>query len=157
MSDPIVKWWHSGSFDGWSTRELHDIIRLRIDTFVVEQNCVYPELDGYDMDATHLVGKSEGGTVLAYCRIIQLEENGVPHIGRVVVPKEYRGQGLGKELMREALIVAELYFRTDRSIVSAQAHLQKFYADFGYIVTRPEYLLDGIPHVDMERGERPSR
>jgi ElaA protein len=139
-----------GGFEGLGTRELHDILRLRVDVFVVEQNCPYPELDGLDLEAIHVVGKLADNTVVAYCRILPPQKDGLPHIGRVVVPTEYRGQGLGKELMNEALQVLRLNFGSERSAIAAQAHLQKFYADFGYVVTGPEYLLDGIPHVDME-------
>ncbi len=134
-----------------SGRMVHDIMRLRVDAFVVEQNCAYPELDGLDEQAIHIIGQDADGTVAAYCRILSPKEDGLPHIGRVVVAPAYRAQGHGRELMREAIIAAQLYFKDERSAVAAQAHLQRFYESLGYQAIGAAYLLDGIPHVDMVR------
>ena len=153
MSSEIVQYWSVTGFEGLSARLLHDVLRLRVDVFVVEQNCPYPEIDGLDLDAIHIVGQLADDTVIAYCRILPPQGDGLPHIGRVVVPTGYRGKDLGKELMQKALQVLHLNYGSKRSALAAQAHLQKFYMEFGYSVTGPEYLLDGIPHVDMMLGE----
>ena len=153
MSIEIVQCWSVSGFERLSARLLHDVLRLRVDVFVVEQNCPYPELDGLDLDAIHIVGLLADDTVIAYCRILPPQGDGMPHIGRVVVPPGYRGKGIGKELMQRALQVLHFNYGSERSALAAQAHLQKFYAEFGYSVNGPEYLLDGIPHVDMMRGE----
>lgn len=151
MSRPLPHWSVLG-LEGMEARLLHDILRLRVDVFVVEQHCAYPELDGLDAEAAHVVGRQAGGAVVAYCRILPPGADGLPHIGRVVVAPAHRGKGHGRQLMHEALQVVRLCHGSARSALAAQAHLQKFYAEFGFVATGPEYLLDGIPHVDMVRG-----
>ena len=153
MSNTHQLQWSTFGFSELGPRLLHDVLRLRVDIFVVEQNCPYPEVDGQDPDALHILGQQADGTLVAYARILPAKADGVPHIGRVVVAKEHRGTGLGKRVMQEAFRVLQERYGSTRSAVAAQAHLQKFYSGLGYVRTGEDYLWDGIPHVDMMRGE----
>ena len=135
--------------DELSARELYDILKLRVDVFVVEQACPYPELDGKDADALHL-RLLEGNDLLACSRLFKPHNADAPsRIGRVVVAPEHRSRQLGKILMQESILACENLFPGSAIIVSAQSHLEKFYQSCGFETVSPEYLEDGIPHVDM--------
>jgi ElaA protein len=126
---------------------LHDIVRLRVDVFVVEQACAYPELDGRDVEpGTEHVWTTDGAGVSAYLRV-PTEPDGSRRIGRVVTRSDARGAGLSARLVAD--VVAR---HADVPIVlNAQAHLAGFYTGFGFAATGPEFLDDGIPHVPMRR------
>lgn len=145
--------WSVHDFAALSVDLLHAILKLRVDVFVVEQECPYPEVDGRDPDALHLVARQADGTLVAYARILPPEADGIPHIGRVVLPKEQRGTGLGKRLMQETFGVLRERYGSARSAIAAQTYLHQFYTDLGYVRTGADYLWDGIPHVDMVRNE----
>lgn len=138
---------HVAPFADLDARTLHDLIRLRIDVFVVEQKCPYPELDGRDVEpGTRHLWLERDGRPVAYLRILA-DPGGVERIGRVVVAADARGDGHAGRLMTEALaVVGERV-----SVLEAQAHLAGFYARYGYSPTGPEYLEDGIPHLPMRR------
>lgn len=128
--------------------ELYAILRLRVDVFVVEQTCPYPELDGRDTEpgTVHLWYERDGA-VAAYVRILA-EPDGGARIGRVCTAADARGAGLAGSLVEAA--VAEL---GDRPIaLGAQSHLTAFYARYGFRPAGPEYVEDGIPHTPMARG-----
>ncbi len=148
MSNPKITW-NVNVFDDLTGREVHEILRLRVDVFIVEQRCVYPEVDGQDLTAIHILGLAEKGDLAAYARILPPEPHGPPHIGRVIVAPAFRGRHLGRHLMHQALREVERRYGTPRSALAAQAYLVDFYGSFGYIPTGDEYLWDGIPHVDM--------
>jgi ElaA protein len=133
-----------------SPQQLYDILRLRVDVFVVEQNCPYPELDGLDLlpGTRHLWL----GEVDAYLRVLS-REDGTYQVGRVVTAKHARGQGFAAQLMREAL---ELVGDTD-SVLHAQTYAQGFYVKFGYLPEGAEFDEDGIPHITMWRRVAPPR
>lgn len=138
---------HVASFADLDTRTLHDLLRLRVDTFVVEQKCAYPELDGRDTEpATRHVWLSRDGAPVAYLRILA-DPGGVARIGRVVVNVSERGTGASGRLMAAAL--EEIGDRP--SVLDAQAHLVRLYARYGYAATGPEFMDYGIPHVPMAR------
>ncbi|HRN36173.1 MAG TPA: GNAT family N-acetyltransferase [Flavobacteriales bacterium] len=149
MSKVRVQTWDVTQLNGMDALLLHDVLRLRVDVFVVEQQCAYAELDGLDAEATHVVGRTAEGGLVAYCRILPPQDGGLPHIGRVVVAAQHRGRGHGRELMHQALAAVRLHYGSARCEMAAQAHLQKFYEEFGFMVRGKAYLLDGIPHVDM--------
>jgi ElaA protein len=133
---------------------LYALLRLRVDVFVVEQQCPYPELDGRDTEpGTRHVWVSDGGAdddPVAYLRILG-DSDGAARIGRVVVAKHARGDGHAGRLMTEALALIG-----DRPcVLEAQSYLVGFYARYGFSPTGPEYVEDGIPHVPMRR-ERPT-
>ncbi|MNL43084.1 putative acyltransferase [compost metagenome] len=124
---------------------------MRVDVFVVEQKCPYPELDGKDTDALHL-RLLEGGELLAAARILAPHGADDPaKIGRVVVSPAHRGRRLGDSVMREAIAAVERLFPGRPIGLSAQSHLKRFYGAFGFAAVSEEYLEDGIAHVDMLR------
>ncbi|MCX8533272.1 GNAT family N-acetyltransferase [Chryseobacterium luquanense] len=143
--------WKIKSFEEITTSELYEIIRARVDVFVVEQNCPYPDLDGYDQKAIHLWAEQDN-SVLAYCRIF---DKGIKYpetsIGRVLTTEEARGKSLGKQLIQYAVETIENRFKTSEIRISAQDYLLKFYSDFGFQDTGKKYLEDNIPHTEMFR------
>jgi ElaA protein len=133
---------------GFSAHELYALLKLRVDVFVVEQNCPYPELDGKDADALHLMLK-QGGGIIAAARIFPPHDGKPVKIGRVVVSPAHRGKRLGEALMREALDACAARYGGAPVFLSAQSHLQGFYGSFGFRPVSGAYVEDGIPHVDM--------
>ena len=138
-------------FDELGPRELYDMLKLRVDVFVVEQKCPYPELDGRDVDALHL--RLMDGKTLAACARIRkpAKDDPDPHIGRVVVSPDHRGKRLGERLMVEAVAQCERLFAERPIKLAAQSHLKGFYETFGFVPVSDEYLEDDIPHIDMQR------
>ncbi|MCP1661162.1 GNAT family N-acetyltransferase [Neisseria perflava] len=143
--------WHIKSFDELTTRELFAILKTRIDVFVVEQNCAYPDADDYDLTALHLFAE-ENGVIAAYCRLIP--DGGRLKIGRVLVAGHARSLGLGREVVAYALAYADAHFPEKDVFAQAQLYLQNFYASFGFAPISGEYLEDGIPHIDMLRSAK---
>jgi len=131
------------------------VLRLRVDVFVVEQRCPYPELDGQDTDpdTEHWWAEADG-QVLATLRVLSASER--PRIGRVATAARARGRGHAGTLMRAALESLDATCAADVTL-EAQAHLQGWYAGFGFTPTGREYLEDGIPHVSMVRTSRLGR
>lgn len=138
--------WQCRTFEQLSTPELFEIYKTRVDIFVVEQHCAYPEIDDNDLIALHLFAKNSQ-KLTAYCRIIP-KENGIA-IGRVFVTKEHRGTGLARKLMPKALEICQQHWQNQPIYVQAQAHLQGFYQSLGFQPISEIYLEDSIPHVDM--------
>ncbi|KPF58031.1 acyltransferase [Rhizobium sp. AAP116] len=136
--------------DEFSAADLYDMLKLRVDVFVVEQHCPYPELDGNDKDCLHL-RLLDGEDLLACARLWRPSAEHHPRIGRVAVSPDHRGKRLGEALMREAISEVEKRHPGKPIEISAQSHLQKFYGSLGFEVISEEYLEDGIPHVDMLR------
>ncbi|MBS4539082.1 GNAT family N-acetyltransferase [Clostridium sp. D2Q-11] len=137
------------SYEELTKDELYKILKERINVFVVEQNCPYPEIDGRDIDSYHIFLK-DSESILAYVRVlkpgISFEE---ASIGRVLVNEDNRGLGLGKKIMENAIqfITNELRYNIIR--ISAQEYLLKFYQELGFKKVSEMYLEDGIPHVEM--------
>jgi ElaA protein len=128
-----------------SPAELYGILRLRVDVFVVEQNCPYPELDGRDAEPTtvHLWHEAADGSVLATIRVLENGEDRA--IGRVATAAAARGQGLSAELIHRGIELCE-----GRTIdIGAQAYLEGWYQRFGFVRSGPDYLEDGILHLPM--------
>ena len=137
-------------FTDLNIKELHDSFALRSEVFVVEQNCIYQDIDGKDTSSYHVLGKKED-TLVAYARIL---EKGVAYtdfvsIGRIVVSEDYRGEQLGHLLVRFCTDQIHALFPTQRIKISAQAHLESFYNQHGFKKTGDTYLEDGIPHIAM--------
>ncbi len=143
--------WLCLSFSQLSTQQLYQLIKLRIDIFVVEQNCPYPELDDKDhqIGVKHLLGYQEGKLV-AYARLLP---PGISYpevsIGRIVTNQAYRQQGLGKQLINSALQHCEQLWPKQNIQIGAQLYLLNFYQSFAFKQISKEYLEDGIPHIDM--------
>ena len=137
------------SFSELSNDELYDILKLRSEIFVVEQDCVYNDLDGLDKQAIHQFLK-EKGEIVAYSRLLKPGTRFPEYsIGRVVIKASQRGTGLGIQMMEEAkkLILEE--WKATSIKISAQRYLQRFYENLGFKVVSEEYLEDGIPHFGM--------
>ena len=140
--------WYIKKFNELSTAEFHDIIQLRLAVFVVEQDCVYQDLDGKDRTALHIIGKNEEDAIVATARILH-ENSKKVIIGRVVVEKNFRKYGLGKDLMKQSISdIIRLYGNIQINI-AAQKYLLNFYSSLGFVSSGKEYLEDGIPHVEM--------
>ena len=143
--------WKIKSFEDLSVYELYAVLRLRSEIFVVEQNCVYLDLDGKDKKGLHLLGEFEG-KIVAYSRLFK---PGISFdnasIGRVVVDAHYRDRKWGHELMREAIAGIQLHFGESKITIGAQLYLKKFYESHGFIQTSEMYLEDDIPHIEMKR------
>jgi ElaA protein len=146
MSEPATL--HTATFADLDANTLYALLRLRVDVFVVEQHCAYPEIDGRDTEpgALHVWLADEPTQPVGYLRVLS-DPDGVARIGRVAVARPARGAGLARRLMLTALD----HVGDRPCVLDAQAGLVDFYADFGFVVTGPEYLEDGIPHVPMRR------
>lgn len=150
--------WFTKTFAALSTAELYQIVQLRQQVFVVEQNCVYLDADGYDREALHLFAVQpetvQQKSVIAYCRLLppglKYQE---ASIGRVCTALPQRGSGLGRELMQRALtLVGESYASESTRVdirISAQLYLQNFYSSLGFTAVSAPYDEDGIPHIEM--------
>ncbi len=134
--------------DALSAVALYALLKLRADVFVIEQACLYADIDGKDHDALHLRLLSDD-TLLACARIFEPSANGAARIGRVAVSPAHRGLKLGEALMRAAIDECAHRFPGAPIEISAQAYLLRFYGGLGFEVTSEEYLEDGIAHVDM--------
>ncbi|MBP5956028.1 GNAT family N-acetyltransferase [Pseudomonas anatoliensis] len=134
--------------------QLYALLKLRSEVFVVEQKCAYPDLDGQDLDGDtyHLMGW-EDDQLMAYLRLLDPEsQGGDVVIGRVITAPQARGQGVGHEMMEQALKQAEKHWPQVPIYLSAQAHLQGYYGKYGFVVAGEEYLEDDIPHIGMRRS-----
>lgn len=142
--------WEIKPYKDLSLDEFHDLVSLRIEVFVVEQNCPYQELDGKDKIAFHQIGKDENGKILATSRILG---PGVSYkevsIGRVVVSEGIRGRGVAHEMMVKSKEFIQNEFGQVPIRISAQVYLENYYSSHGFEFTGKKYLEDGIPHMEM--------
>ena len=135
-------------FEEFSLSQLYQSLRLRSQVFVVEQDCVYQDIDNHDQEALHILGFKDN-LLVAYTRVFDPNTySKEASIGRVVVHPEYRKQNLGVEIMQESIEVLKSRGHT-RVMISAQCYLDQFYQDLGFIQTGKKYLEDGIPHQEM--------
>ncbi|TRW22196.1 GNAT family N-acetyltransferase [Flavobacterium zepuense] len=138
-------------FNALSVQELYESLKVRADVFVVEQNCVYPDVDGKDDKALHLLGTFDG-KVVAYARLFApgyYFDNA--SIGRVVIDAAYRDRKWGHNLMQAAITGIQEYYNTTAITISAQLYLKKFYEGHGFVQEGEGYLEDDIPHIRMNR------
>lgn len=139
------------TFKELDLKELYDLLQLRAEVFVVEQDCVYQDIDGKDDMALHIMGY-KNGNLLAYTRCfpsgIYFEE---PAIGRVVVRKSERKNAYGHQIMKASIRAIEEREKTNRIKLSAQTYLTAFYESHGFRQIGEGYLEDGIPHIAMLR------
>lgn len=134
-------------FEELTTRELYELLQVRVSVFVVEQKCPYPELDGKDFFSRHVFFR-EDDRIQAYLRVVE------PHpgcervsIGRVLAVR--RGSGLGKQIMVAGIKVAREELGADSVCIEAQSYARGFYEQLGFAQTSQEFLEDGIPHIKM--------
>ncbi|MEP0233857.1 MULTISPECIES: GNAT family N-acetyltransferase [Pseudomonadota] len=143
------------AFDDLSGRDVHDLMKLRQDVFVVEQECAFPEIDGQDPDALHYVLRDRAtGDLAGALRVFLADadnagDDEASRIGRVVIAPSHRGLGLGRNLMQVALDKCRSAVPGAPVNLSAQAHLEDFYTSFGFARISENYLEDGIWHLDM--------
>ena len=145
--------WQWSHFESLNVGDLYALLAARNAVFAVEQNCPYQDLDGFDQQAWHLLGWREAQHDLAaYCRVIAPGiKYAEPAIGRVLTPRQYRGAGLGRQLMTQALARTTALYPGQAIRIAAQQRLEKFYADFGFTIASGMYMEDGIAHVEMLR------
>ncbi|PKP14105.1 MAG: GNAT family N-acetyltransferase [Bacteroidetes bacterium HGW-Bacteroidetes-3] len=137
------------SFAELSTEELYDILQLRAEVFVVEQNCPYQDIDGKDKKALHIIG-FKNDKIVAYCRIFKPGDYfEKASIGRVVVAKNERKFGYGHVIFQHSIEAVKKYFNETSIKISAQLYLKKFYESHGFIQVGEGYLEDDIPHIAM--------
>ena len=142
--------WKIFTFEQLTTGELYDILYLRNEVFVIEQECAYLDTDYKDQKALHICGYAEN-RLIAYCRVF---DAGIyfpeAAIGRVVVDKQYRKYGYGKFLMEKAIETVKNEYKTDTIVISGQSYLLRFYEGLGFKKISEEYMEAGIPHVRMK-------
>lgn len=144
--------WKIKPFEELSLIELYNLLQLRSEVFVVEQNCVYLDIDGKDKKALHLIGVFND-EIVAHARLLDIGVSfDTTSIGRVVVSPKYRDKKWGHELMRHAILGIETHFGQTKITIGAQLYLKKFYENHGFVPISDMYLEDGIPHIDMLRA-----
>ena len=144
MLDIYVK-----TFNQLSLDELYYLLQLRSQVFVVEQDCVYQDIDVKDKKALHVIGKKDN-TIIAYSRIFKPGDYFKDaSIGRVVVAENFRHLKYGHQLMVASIKAVETSFSSKKIKISAQKHLENFYNNLGFITSGEPYLEDGIPHIAM--------
>lgn len=140
------------TFNQLTLTTLYDLLQLRSEVFVVEQDCVYQDIDGKDKKALHVLGYKEEKLV-AYTRLFKagdyFEE---ASIGRVVVSENERKHKYGNDIMKASITAINSYYNTDTILISAQTYLKRFYNSLGFFEIGEEYLEDGIPHIKMKKS-----
>jgi ElaA protein len=153
LTEKIAIEWKFATFDALTLTELYAMLQLRSEVFVVEQTCVFQDMDGADAQAMHLLGTS-GGQLVAYLRCfaagIKFSE---ASIGRVITRSTLRGSGAGHVLMRRAIDSITQRWGAQAIRIGAQARLEHFYRQHGFEMTGEAYIEDGIPHIEMLRPQ----
>lgn len=143
-----MNWILYNNFDEFIAEHLYEVLKLRQEVFVIEQDCIYPDLDDYDKGSSHLL-LMDDGRLIGYLRILPpgLKFKEVS-IGRIVTPIDLRGTGTGKKLVSKGL---DIVFESgeDNVRIEAQLHLENYYKKFGFITDSKPYDLDGIQHIEM--------
>ncbi|MGF6755278.1 GNAT family N-acetyltransferase [Paraburkholderia sp. GAS334] len=152
LSQPMIEWrWKA--FDDLTTAEVYDMLAARSEVFVVEQNCVYGDVDGLDAEAWHLFAYGPGeprAKLAGYLRVLLPDDTESDiRIGRVLTTADFRGQGLGTRMLERALEHISSQWPTTPIRLHAQAHLQPFYGAFGFEAISDVHEEDGIPHIWM--------
>jgi ElaA protein len=145
--------WNDLHHSQLTVQQLYALLQLRCEVFVVEQTCPYQDIDGDDLvgENRHILGWRDGELV-AYARILKSDAEFEPVvIGRVIVSQAVRGEKLGVQLMEKTLASCQQYWPQKALYLGAQAHLQPFYARFGFSPVTDVYDEDGIPHIGMAR------
>ncbi|TYC51749.1 GNAT family N-acetyltransferase [Rhodobacterales bacterium] len=138
------------TFEELSARDVHDLLRLRQQIFILEQTSLYADIDGKDPHALHfLIRQNDAGEVVGAIRLFTDAGVGEARIGRVVIAKSARGSGMGRFLMVSGIVKARDLVPGCRILLSAQQYLEEFYVSLGFRTVSPVYIEDGIPHIDM--------
>ena len=137
------------TFDELTTKELYELLKARAEIFVVEQNCVYQDLDDIDYKSTHVFFENDSGNIVAYLRLFQRDDDlNIIQMGRVLTLEH--GTGLGGKILHEGIDVAKKYLKAKKIYIEAQKYAIGFYEREGFKVCSEDFLEDGIPHVQME-------
>ena len=135
------------TFDELSTNELYEIMKLRQDVFIIEQQCIYPDIDQKDRNSLHVIVK-DYDEIIAYLRVLEkgisFDEVG---IGRVI--SKYRRKGLGTLVLKAGIQAAKEIYHADKIVIEAQTYAKHFYELQGFVQCSDEFLEDGIPHIKM--------
>ena len=144
--------WKIKPFETLTTAELYNLLQIRNEVFIVEQNCVYQDVDSKDQKAYHILGELDG-IVVAYARLFKSKDYfDEASIGRVLVKQMHRNFKLGHLLMERAIYFISSELGEIKITISAQLYLKFFYESHGFIQTSDTYLEDDIPHIEMKRG-----
>ncbi len=144
--------WNIKTFQELRVEQLFEVLQLRVNVFVVEQQCAYPELDDYDRhpETRHLSGRNDVGELITYARLLP---SGLRYaevnLGRFVVKAEWRKKGIGHQLLQATLKEVSSCWPETPIRISAQDYLQAFYEQYGFVQKSEVYLEDGIPHIEM--------
>ena len=142
--------WACSHFEELTPDLLHQILKLRQEVFIMEQNCIYPDIDEYDCLSLHLTVSKEQNELVGYCRLLPA---GLLYteasIGRVVISKSFRKRGIGRELMIQAHKFCFYHFQTQSVRLNAQHYLERFYQRLGYYSVSEPYDEDGVMHIQM--------
>ncbi len=141
--------WKEARFNDLSLSELYELLRLRSQVFVVEQDCVYQDLDGLDQESWHLLGFLDG-TLVAYARLLPPGlAYPTPAIGRIVVPFDQRKMHYGQAVVQRSIKFLQYHFKGQDIAIMAQLYLEGWYEQFGFKRVSDVFLEDGIPHIKM--------
>lgn len=137
------------SFDELTTKELYELLKVRAEIFVVEQNCVYQDLDDIDYKSIHVFYQNDNGSIIAYLRLFPRDDElNVIQMGRVLTLEH--GAGLGRKILHAGIDIAKNRMRAQKIYIEAQKYAAGFYEREGFTICSEEFLEDGIPHVQME-------
>lgn len=147
--NPPVLSWKLSALDALTVPELYAMLQLRSEVFVIEQNCIFADMDGLDDRALHLLG-TQGGQLVAYARLFPAGVTfAEASIGRVVTRMSARGGGLGHVLIREAITAVHSQWGQQPIRIGAQARLKAYYSQHGFVDVGVPYIEDGIDHLEM--------
>lgn len=148
-ANPQLDWqWHT--FTSLKAFELHSLLQLRQAVFILEQDCLYPDIDGIDPQCQHLLGLDQQHHVQAYLRLVPPHlKYAEPALGRIVVSPQLRQQHIGRELVQRGIKRCQQDYPKQGIRISAQQHLANFYQQCGFQDSGKAYLEDGIPHIEM--------
>ena len=142
--------WQCAAFSALSGKQIYAILKARCEVFVVEQNCIFLDIDGRDETALHLMAWTESDGLAAYLRIhgpkTSFKE---ASLGRVLTTKIFRGTGIGRQLLEQGLKHLAAHYPNQPVRIGAQSYLTDFYGSFGFVADSEEYIEDGIAHVEM--------
>lgn len=141
--------WHLKAFENLSKKELYEILKIRQEVFIIEQECLFEDIDNYDFNAYHFIGYINNNNALgAYLRMILCSDDAQEiYFSRVLVNKNFRKIGLGRDLLLTAL--SQPLTKRKRVIIAAQAYLKEFYQSIGFLQISNEYLEDNLMHIKM--------
>lgn len=146
-----MQWIHASNLEEISAGDLYQILKLRQDIFIIEQDSIYSDIDNIDPHSEHIFLKDDEN-VIAYSRIVPAGKKfDHPSIGRIVVRKSCRGAGFGKEIVQRSLNVLSER-GVDTVLIEAQSHLQTFYESLGFKKISAPYPVDGISHIKMKHN-----